>query len=76
MGYSSGFLNKRILVQNRKEAQAGKFGIDSTGIEWENTTCVWASVDWQKGKSESQRKAMPKNAQTTTQLHSSHMLAK
>ena len=24
----------------------------------------------------SQRKAMPKNAQTTTQLHSSHMLAK
>ena len=26
--------------------------------------------------SQSQRKAMPKNAQTTTQLHSSHMLAK
>ena len=25
---------------------------------------------------QSQRKAMPKNAQTTTQLHSSHMLAK
>ena len=25
---------------------------------------------------ESQRKAMPKNAQTTTQLHSSHMLVK
>ena len=31
-----------------------------------------------KGQSsfQSQRKAMPKNAQTTTQLHSSHMLAK
>ena len=26
--------------------------------------------------SQSQRKAMPKNAQTTTQLHSSHTLAK
>ena len=25
---------------------------------------------------QSQRKAMPKNAQTTTQFHSSHMLAK
>ena len=25
---------------------------------------------------QSQRKAMPKNAQTTTQLHSSHMLVK
>ena len=25
---------------------------------------------------QSQRKAMPKNVQTTTQLHSSHMLAK
>ena len=25
---------------------------------------------------QSQRKAMPKNAQTTAQLHSSHMLAK
>ena len=25
---------------------------------------------------QSQRKAMPKDAQTTTQLHSSHMLAK
>ena len=50
MGYSSGFLKWRIIVQNRKEAQGGKFGIDSTGIEWENTTCLWASVDWQKGK--------------------------
>ena len=28
------------------------------------------------GKPQSQRKAMPKNAQTTAQLHSSHMLVK
>ena len=38
------------------------------------------SSDHQTGKGQfsfqSQRKAIPKNAQTTTQLHSSHMLAK
>ena len=50
MGYSSGFLNKRILVQNRKAAVQSKFGIDSNGPEYEDTTCLWASVDWQKGK--------------------------
>ena len=33
--------------------------------------------DWKRSVSfQSQRKAMPKNAQTTTQLHSSHRLAK
>ena len=33
--------------------------------------------DWKRSISfQSQRKAMPKNAQTTTQLHSSHMLVK
>ena len=34
--------------------------------------------DWKKGQFsfQSQRKAMPKNAQTTTQLHSSHTLVK
>ena len=31
---------------------------------------------WKKVSFHSQRKAMPKNAQTTTQLHSSHTLAK
>jgi head-tail adaptor len=41
----------RITVQNRKEQTQGKYGIDSTGIEWENTVCLWASVEWQKGKS-------------------------
>ena len=36
------------------------------------------SQDWKKGQFsfQSQRKAMPKNAQTTAQLHSSHTLAK
>ena len=33
--------------------------------------------DWKRSASfQSQRKAMPKNVQTTAQLHSSHMLAK
>ena len=42
---------------------------------------IWKTKQWpQDWKSQfsfqSQRKAMPKNAQTTTQLHSSHMLVK
>jgi len=33
--------------------------------------------DWKRSVSfQSQRKAMPKNVQTTTQMHSSHRLAK
>ena len=40
---------------------------------------IWKTQHWHRtGKGQfsfqSQRKAMPKNAQTTTQLHSSHML--
>ena len=50
MGYSSGFLKKRIVVKNRKAATKGKFGIDSVGPEYDDTVCLWASVDWQKGK--------------------------
>ena len=48
-----------------------------------HTMCqqIWKIQQWpQDGKGQfsfqSQRKAMPKNAQTTTQLHSSHTLAK
>ena len=42
---------------------------------------VWKTQQWPQDWKTSvfipiQRKAMPKNAQTTTQLHSSHMLAK
>ena len=36
----------------------------------------WETRDWKKFSFQSQRKAMEKNVQTTTQLHSSHMLAK
>ena len=48
-----------------------------------HSTCqqIWNTQQWpQNWKSQfsfqSQRKAMPKNAQTTIQLHSSHMLVK
>ena len=42
---------------------------------------IWKTQQWPqdwKGQFsfQSQRKAMPKNAQTTAELHSSHMLAK
>ena len=42
---------------------------------------IWKTQQWHRnGKGQfsfqSQRKAMPKNTQTTTQLHSSHMLVK
>lgn len=49
MGYSSGFLNKRILIQNRKAAVQSKFGIDSNGPEYEDTVCLHANVGWKKG---------------------------
>lgn len=51
MGYSAGYLNKRITILNRKAAEAGRYGLDSAGIEWEEGSTVWAAVTWQKGKS-------------------------
>ena len=51
MGYSAGFLHEMIQVLNRKEAVAGKFGLDSAGIEWEEGPCLHANVDYQRGKS-------------------------
>lgn len=48
-GYSSGYLNHRIEIKNRKEQTVGKFGIDSGGIEYETVGTVWASVDWSRG---------------------------
>ena len=42
---------------------------------------IWKTHQWPQDRKgqfsfQSQRKAMPKNAQTTAQLHSSHMLVK
>ena len=35
---------------------------------------IWQTQQWPQDWKRSQRKAMPKNAQTTVQLHSSHTL--
>ena len=51
MPYSSGFLKDRVTILNRKEAVAGKYGLDSAGIEWEEVGCLHANVDYQRGKS-------------------------
>lgn len=51
MSFSSGFLHDRITVQNRKAAEMGVYGVDSTGAEWEDVACLHANVGWQKGTS-------------------------
>ena len=50
MAYTSGLLKHRVTILNRKEAQQGKFGLDSAGVEFEPAGTVWASVEWAKGK--------------------------
>lgn len=40
----------RIIVLNRKAAKIGKYGVDSSGAEWEETTSLWADVGWARGK--------------------------
>lgn len=50
MAYTSGLLKHRVTILNRTEAQQGRFGLDSSGVEFEQTGTVWASVDFAKGK--------------------------
>ena len=50
MAYSTGLLKHRVTILNRTEAQQGRFGLDSAGVEFESTGTVWASVDWTRGK--------------------------
>ena len=50
MAYTSGMLKHRVTIQNRREAQQGKLGLDSMGIGFEAVGTVWASVEWAKGK--------------------------
>ena len=40
-----------ITIQNRKAATMGKYGLDTQGAEFDDTVCLHANVDWQKGKS-------------------------
>ena len=50
MAYSSGILRNRVTILNRTEAQQGKFGLDSSGVEFESAGTVWAEVTWVRGK--------------------------
>ena len=50
MAYSTGLLKHRVTILNRTEAQQGRFGLDSAGVEFESAATVWASVDWTRGK--------------------------
>lgn len=51
MSYQSGFRHEIIIPLNRATAKAGKFGLDSAGIEWEEGDPLHANVDFQRGKS-------------------------
>ena len=49
MGYTATIRRDRIKIQNRSKAVEGKFAMDTSGIQWEDTCCVWAAVTWVKG---------------------------
>ena len=50
MAYSSGILRNRVTILNRTEATQGRFGLDSSGVEFETAGTVWAEVTWVRGK--------------------------
>ena len=50
MAYSTGLLKHRVTILNRTEAQQGKFGLASSGVEFETAGTVWAEVTWVRGK--------------------------
>lgn len=51
-GYATGMRHERIRVMNRTAATTpGKWGVDGSGIGWQESGEFWAWVDWQKGKS-------------------------
>lgn len=49
-GYPSGMRRNRVTILNRTKAGSGRYGIDTEGVTWTEACTVWASVDWQKGK--------------------------
>ena len=50
MAYSTGILRNRVTILNRTEATQGRFGFDSSGVEFETAGTVWAEVTWVRGK--------------------------
>lgn len=49
MGYSAGMLNKRVTIAKRVKAEAGKMGLDSGGIKYQEVATVWAEKKFNKG---------------------------
>jgi SPP1 family predicted phage head-tail adaptor len=50
MAYSTGILRNRVTILNRTEATQGRFGLDSSGVDFETAGTVWAEVTWVRGK--------------------------
>ena len=46
MGYSTGIMNHRVVILNKKDAD--KLGFGETP-KFEPVCCVWANVTWTKG---------------------------
>ena len=73
-------LYAEYIMQNARldEAQAGIkiAGRYINNLRYTDDTILLAETGKGQFSFQSQRRAMPKNVQTTTQLHSSHMLAK
>lgn len=49
MGYSSGMMNKRVMILARSNDRQEAFGYNSGGTKWVDVKTVWAAVDWTKG---------------------------
>ena len=47
MGYSTGILNHRVVILNKKDPDKLKFGEKA---KFEQTVCLWANVTWKKGQ--------------------------
>ena len=58
MGYSSGYINKRVLVLSRMAADAGEFGRGSGGQTYVVDKEIWASFDFVRGLSALREGAM------------------
>ena len=69
------FLLFRFFLEEGRGGGGRNFLIDKNKTKQKpNYTCT--AIEKGQFSFQSQRKAMPKNAQTTAQLHSSHMLVK
>ncbi|MCH5307254.1 MAG: phage head closure protein [Prevotella sp.] len=51
MNYSTGLLKDRITIQNRTESKQSKWGMDGSGVTWQEACTLWANIEWAKGKS-------------------------